>query len=172
MRHNSHGRQHEAFVLHVISTRNSRIPFEFNATGAPVTPKLLVRRRGDEPMSNAETATDVVGHTIEEIKQGIDVLAESTMAPLSAATLDLQENAQSAVDQVKDAVTAALDCLTRCRSADQLRGYANEAMGKTKLAVALATHSPELAVAGIVQQAIGELQKFIGEAKSVAEREE
>jgi uncharacterized protein YjbJ (UPF0337 family) len=42
-------------------------------------------------------------------------------------------------------------------------------MGKTKLAVALATHSSALAVAGIVQQAIGELQKFIGEAKRIAD---
>jgi len=123
-------------------------------------------------MSNVETTTDVVGQTIEEIKQGIDALADSTKAPLEAASLDLQENAQRAIDQVKDAVTAALDCLSRCRSTDQLRGYANEAMGKTKLAVALATHSSELAVAGIVQQAIGELQKFIGEAKSIADGEE
>ena len=122
-------------------------------------------------MSNAEKATDVVGQTIEEIKQGIDAFADSTQAPLEAATIDLQQNAQRAIDQVKDAVTSALDCLTQCRSTDQLRGYANEAMGKTKLAVALATHSPELAVAGIVQQAVGELQKFIGGEKSAAERE-
>jgi uncharacterized protein YjbJ (UPF0337 family) len=133
---------------------------------------LLLHSEEDKPMSNVETTTDVVGQTIEEIKQGIDALADSTKAPLEAASLDLQENAQRAIDQVKDAVTAALDCLSRCRSTDQLRGYANEAMGKTKLAVALATHSSELAVAGIVQQAIGELQKFIGEAKSIADGEE
>jgi uncharacterized protein YjbJ (UPF0337 family) len=132
-------------------------------------PKLLLHSEEDKPMSYVETTTDVVGQTIEEIRQGIDALADSTKAPLEAASLDLQENAQCTIGQVKDAVTAALDSLSRCRTTDQLRGYANEAMGKTKLAVALATHSSALAVAGIVQQAIGELQKFIGEAKRIAD---
>jgi len=122
-------------------------------------------------MSDAEATKDVVGQSIEEIKQAINTLANSTKAPLEAVSLDLQEKMQLAIDQVKDAVSVALDCLTQCSSVDQLRGYANEAMGKTKLAIALSTRSSELAVAGIVQQVIGELQKFIGEAKNADEKE-
>ena len=45
-------------------------------------------------------------------------------------------------------------------------------MGKAKVAVALATQSPELVVAGIAQQAIGEIQKFVGEAKLAADPDE
>ncbi|MBG0800046.1 CsbD family protein [Methylocystis sp. FS] len=122
-------------------------------------------------MSNAETTKDLVGQSIREIKRGIDTLADSTKAPLEAESLEVQQNIQHAIDQVKDAVSVALDCLTQCSSVDQLRGYANEAMGKTKLAIALSTRSPELAVAGIVQQVIGDLQKFIGEAKNADEKE-
>jgi len=94
------------------------------------------------------------------------------MAPIQAAACELQENAQCAVSQVKDAVTSALDALAQSGSADQMRGYANEAVGKTKLAVALATQSPELVVASIAQQALGEMQKFVGKAKSAADCEE
>ncbi|MBI1981838.1 MAG: CsbD family protein [Methylocystis sp.] len=53
-----------------------------------------------------------------------------------------------------------------------MRGYANEAMGKVKVAVALAAQSPELVVAGIAQQTIGEMQKFVGEAKLAADPDE
>ncbi|TLG71840.1 CsbD family protein [Methylocystis sp. B8] len=69
-------------------------------------------------------------------------------------------------------MTSALDAIVQSGSADQMRGYANQAMGKTKLAVALATQSPELAGAGIAQQALGEMQKFVGEAKLAADRDE
>lgn len=123
-------------------------------------------------MPNEEIAPSVVGPTIEEIKQEIEDLAGSAMAPVQSAALDLQENAQSAVVQVKDAVASALDTFAQSGSADQMRGYANEAVGRTKLAVALATQSPELLVAGIAQQAIGEMQKFVGKAKSAADSEE
>jgi uncharacterized protein YjbJ (UPF0337 family) len=92
-------------------------------------------------MPNEEIAQSVVGPTIEEIKQEIEGLAESAMAPVQSA-LDLPENAQSAVVQVKDAVASALDTFVQSGSADQMRGYANEGVGKTKLAVALATQSP------------------------------
>jgi uncharacterized protein YjbJ (UPF0337 family) len=123
-------------------------------------------------MSGVETATDVARHTIEEIKQQIDGLAESTIAPIESAALDLQENAQSSVGQVKDVIASTLDTLVQSGSADQMRGYANEAIGRTKLAIALAAQSPELAMAGLAQQAIGELQKFVGEAKRAADPEE
>jgi len=123
-------------------------------------------------MPNEVIATSGVGPTIEEIKQEIEDLADSAMAPVQSAALDLQENAQSAVVQVKDAVVSAVGTFVQSGSADQMRGYANEAVGKTKLAVALATQSPELLVAGIAQQAIGEMQKFVGKAKSAADSEE
>lgn len=60
-------------------------------------------------MPNEEIATSGVGPTIEEIKQEIEDLADSAMAPVQSAALDLQENAQSAVVQVKDAVASAVD---------------------------------------------------------------
>jgi hypothetical protein len=72
-------------------------------------------------MSGAETC--VVGQTLEEFKQEVEDLAESAMVPIQAVALDLQENAQSAVDQVKD-VTSALDALAQSGSVDQMRGYA------------------------------------------------
>lgn len=123
-------------------------------------------------MPSAEIMTNVVGPAIEEIKQAVEITADSTIAPIDAASPDLQQDAQSTIDQVKDAVTSALDAVVQSGSADQMRGYANQAMGKTKLAVALATQSPELAMAGIAQQAIGEIQKFVGEAKLAADPDE
>lgn len=123
-------------------------------------------------MSTAETATEAVGQAIEEIKQGIDALVDSTKQPIEAAAQGLQEHALCAIDQVKGVVSAALDDLAQSGSADQLRGYANEAMGQTKLAVGLAAQSPELAMAGIAQKALGEMQKFVGEAKRAADSEE
>jgi uncharacterized protein YjbJ (UPF0337 family) len=151
-------------------SRNSPTLFEFWVLARPRFP-LLVRHSGDEAMPNGEIATSSVGPTIE-LKQEIEALAESAMAPVQSAALDLQENAQGAVSQVKDAVTSALDALAQSGSADQMRGYANAAMGKTKLAVALATQSPELVLAGLAQQAIGEMQKFVGKAKSAGDPEE
>lgn len=156
---------------------NSPMAFEFTFLAA-VTPSLLslhncwCAARETKQMSSAEIATEVIGQTIEEIKQGIDSLIDSTKLPIEAAAFDLQENAQRAVDQMKDAMTAAVDAVVQSGSADQMRGYANEAMGKTKLAVALATQSPELALAGIAQKALGEVQKFVGEAKLAADSDD
>jgi len=83
-----------------------------------------------------------------------------------------QDQAQRAVDEVKSSVTEAIDNIVQSGSTDQLRGYANDAMGKTKLALGMAVQSPELAMAGIAQSALGEVQKFVGEAKLAAEQAE
>jgi hypothetical protein len=100
---------------------NSATWYEFERWGAPFLHCWRVHS-GDGVMSGAETC--VVGQTLEEFKQEVEDLAESAMAPIQAVALDLQENAQSAVDQVKDAVTSALDALAQSGSVDQMRGYA------------------------------------------------
>ncbi len=76
---------------------NSPMAFEFTFLAA-VTPSLLSLQncwcaaRETKQMSSAEIATEVIGQTIEEIKQGIDSLIDSTKLPIEAAALDLQEN--------------------------------------------------------------------------------
>lgn len=120
-------------------------------------------------MSSVETVADGVGQKIEEINQEIGPLAVSTKLPLGAAALEFQEHAAQVVDQVKGVVTSALDDLRHSGSTDQLLGYANEAIGQTKLAVGLVAQSPDIVVAGIAQKSLGELQKFVGEAKLAAE---
>ncbi|MBM3642118.1 MAG: hypothetical protein FJX15_12455, partial [Alphaproteobacteria bacterium] len=57
----------------------------------------------------------------------------------------------------------ALDSIVQSGTTDQMRGYANQAMGKTKLTLGMATQSPSLALAGLAQIVVGEFQKSIGE---------
>jgi uncharacterized protein YjbJ (UPF0337 family) len=74
--------------------------------------------------------------------------------------------------QIRGAVADALGAIARDGSADQLRGYANEAIGGTKLNIGLAVGSPELIVLGIAQRTVGRAQRYIGEAKLAAELED
>lgn len=69
------------------------------------------------------------------------------------------------VAQVKDSMWEALDNIVQSGKTDQMRGYANEAMGKTKLTLGLATQSTHLTLTGLAQIVVGEFQKSIGEAK-------
>ncbi len=73
------------------------------------------------------------------------------------------------VDQGAGVLASALNAIGQSGSTDQLRGYANEAIGETKLNIGLAVGSPELALLGIAQKALGQAQRYIGEAKLAAE---
>lgn len=75
------------------------------------------------------------------------------------------------VAQAKDSMRDRLDNIVQSGAADQMRGYANQAMGKTKLTLGMATQSPNLALSGLAQIVVGEFQKSVGEAK-LAEDEE
>jgi uncharacterized protein YjbJ (UPF0337 family) len=48
---------------------------------------------------------------------------------------------------------------------DKIKGYANEAAGKTKRAIGNATDNPDLIVEGDMQEAKGDLQKAKGAVK-------
>jgi uncharacterized protein YjbJ (UPF0337 family) len=77
----------------------------------------------------------------------------------------LQEQVRDAFHDMKGAVTEALDNIANAGAADQMRGRFNETMGAAKFAVAQAIESPELAFAGIIQKALGEVQQSVGDAK-------
>lgn len=93
--------------------------------------------------------------------------ADPSGAP--GASGELLEQAPLPVDRVRDAVASPLGAIAQSGSVDQLRGYANAAIGETKLSIGLAVGSPELALLGIAQKALGQAQRYIGEAKSAAE---
>jgi uncharacterized protein YjbJ (UPF0337 family) len=78
---------------------------------------------------------------------------------------------RSAAERLNQTLTQAFDGVVQSGPSDQLRGYANEAVGRTKLAVGLALRSPELALAGLAQGALGAVQRYVGEAKMAAETE-
>ena len=50
---------------------------------------------------------------------------------------------------------------------DKAKGTANEAIGKTKVALGKETESPELIAKGLAQEAKGKTEKIIGEAKGL-----
>ena len=116
-------------------------------------------------MSNGADEPIVVLETVDEIKQ-LDMFAEPVKPPLDDAIAEFKGDAQGVLDQVKDSVKETLEAIVQSGSADQMRGYVNEAMGKTKVAAGLAMQSCELTLEGIAQAAIGEIRKFIGEAKT------
>ncbi|WP_442756689.1 hypothetical protein ACNHKD_08870 [Methylocystis sp. JAN1] len=85
-------------------------------------------------------------------------------------TTEIQGSAPPrAVAELKDAVTDAFERLAQTGSVDRLRGYANEAIGETKLSIGLALSSPEIVLQGLAQQALGQAQRYIGEAKLAEE---
>jgi uncharacterized protein YjbJ (UPF0337 family) len=79
--------------------------------------------------------------------------------------LEPPTRARSTVAQVKDSMREAIDNIVQSGTTDQMRGYANEAMGKTKLTLGLATQSTHLTLTGLAQIVVGEFQKTLGEAK-------
>lgn len=93
--------------------------------------------------------------------------AANPPAPPEESAEDLEQSARArySVSQVKDSMWEALDNIARSGATDQMRGYANEAMGKTKLTLGLATQSTHLTLTGLAQIAVGGFQKSIGEAK-------
>ncbi len=78
-------------------------------------------------------------------------------------------NDREDIGKKKGLVANTLEAIALSGSTDQLRGYANAALGETKLSLGLAVGSPELALMGIAQKALGEAQKYIGEAKIAGE---
>ena len=85
--------------------------------------------------------------------------------PDNSVDLEPPTRARSTVAQVKDSMREAIDSIVQSGTTDQMRGYANEAMGKTKLTLGLATQSTHLTITGLAQIVVGEFQKTIGEAK-------
>lgn len=112
-------------------------------------------------MSNSTHSSDL------EPPQGSDAAAAlagaAPEAPPAAAAQP------TAAERLNQALSQAFGDAVQSGPSDQLRGYANEAMGRTKLAVGLAIRSPELALAGIAQGALGAVQRYVGEAKMAAE---
>jgi uncharacterized protein YjbJ (UPF0337 family) len=53
---------------------------------------------------------------------------------------------------------------------DKLKGTANQAIGKIKKGVGEATDDPALKGEGVLQEAKGDLQKAVGNAKSVIKK--
>jgi uncharacterized protein YjbJ (UPF0337 family) len=84
-------------------------------------------------------------------------------------------SAQTAVAGLNETLSQTLsqlfDDVVQSGETDQLRGYANEAMGKTKLAVGRAAESPDLTFAGIAQVALGAIQRYVGEEKVAPDEE-
>lgn len=112
-------------------------------------------------MSNSTPLLD------QETTQGADgVAAISGAAPETPPAAAPQPTASERLNQ---ALSQAIGDAVQSGPSDQLRGYANEAMGRTKLAVGLALRSPELALAGLAQGALGAVQRYVGEAKMAAE---
>jgi uncharacterized protein YjbJ (UPF0337 family) len=80
-------------------------------------------------------------------------------------------SAQTAVAGLNETLSQLFDEVVQSGETDQLRGYANEAMGKTKLAVGRAAESPDLTFAGIAQVALGAIQRYVGEEKVAPDEE-
>ncbi len=80
-------------------------------------------------------------------------------------TIEPPARARYSVAQVKESMRETLDNIAQSAAADQVRGLANQAMGKTKLTLGMVTQSPDLTFSGLAQIVVGEFQKSIGEAK-------
>lgn len=106
----------------------------------------------------------------DERCRGGDGLNSSPLSQGNPVTAEPPARAFYSVAQTKDSMREALNSIARSGAADQMRGYANQAMGKTKLTLGLATQSPNLTLSGLAQIIVGEFQKSIGEAK-IAEDE-
>jgi uncharacterized protein YjbJ (UPF0337 family) len=101
-----------------------------------------------------------------------DALNSSALSEEDSPNLEEPARGRYSVAQVKDSVWETVDNFVQSGAADQMRGYANQAMGKTKLTLGMATQSPSLALAGLAQIVVGEFQKSIGEAKRAEDGED
>lgn len=137
--------------------------------------------------ASAQAGVDALDNLAECVGSGLDAAGEAVVRatialglseePLGAgASQDgaappvglvgaLQAHVLSGVDVARD----ALGDLAQSGATDQLRGYANETVGRAKMALGLAAQSPELTVAGVAQMAVGGVQRMIGEAKGESE---
>jgi uncharacterized protein YjbJ (UPF0337 family) len=107
----------------------------------------------------------------EERRSG-DAPKPSAVSQENSVDVELPARARSSVAHVKDSMWEALDNIVSSGAADQMRGYANQAMGKTKLTLGIATQSPNLTLSGLAQIVVGEFQKSIGGAKLAEEEED
>lgn len=115
-----------------------------------------------------DALTDNGGEPIicaDEERRSGDASKPPASAEKNAVDLERSTRGRYSVAQVKDTMWEALDNLVQSGATDQMRGYANEAMGKTKLTLGLATQSTHLTLTGLAQIVVGEFQKSIGEAK-------
>lgn len=158
-----------------------------------VTPGLLTP---DEPPisiveqmeASAQAGVEALENLAESVGSGLDLASEAVARATTALGLSeeqrgdgasgdgaalpsvglvgaLQAHAQSGIEAARE----TLGDLALSGATDQLRGYANETVGRAKMALGLAAQSPELMVAGVAQIAVGGVQRFIGEAKTESE---
>lgn len=101
----------------------------------------------------------------------MSALSEESAARPEAIDLAPDHAAQSGSpgDPAKGVIASAVDAVAQSLSADQLRGYANEAIGQTRMRIGLAVGSPELALLGMAQKALGQAQRYICDAQSALE---
>ena len=78
---------------------------------------------------------------------------------------ELKGEAQKTVGAVKDAAHDAVDRANTSSTADTVKGYANEAVGKIKQRVGSATSNSDLEADGLAQEVEGDIQKLTGRAK-------
>jgi uncharacterized protein YjbJ (UPF0337 family) len=118
------------------------------------TDALRVERMSVPGYSEPTTLVTKIGETAAEAQE-----PESTGISTQAAVLGLETLSQLFDDAIQSGET------------DQLRGYANAAMGEAKLAVGRAVESPNLTIAGIAQVALGAIQRYVGEEKLAPDEE-
>ncbi|MGJ0505913.1 MAG: hypothetical protein ACR652_02015 [Methylocystis sp.] len=101
----------------------------------------------------------------------MSALSEESAARSEAIDLAPGHAAQPAPsgDPAKGVIASAVGAVAQSLSADQLRGYANEAIGQTRIRIGLAVGSPELALLGMAQKALGQAQRYICDAQSALE---
>lgn len=107
-----------------------------------------------------------------EACRGRDDLILSPLREEISVPAETPGQTRSSVAQARDSMRETLDNIVKSGAADQMRGYANQAMGKTKLTLGMATQSPNLTLSGLAQIVVGEFQKSIGEAKLADDEED
>lgn len=107
-----------------------------------------------------------------EACRGGDDLIVSPLREEISFPAETPEQTRFSVAQARDSMRETLDSIVKSGAADQMRGYANQAMGKTKLTLGMATQSPNLTLSGLAQIVVGEFQKSIGEAKLADDEED
>lgn len=126
--------------------------------------RAILPRPMDAPPAEAQaTEAQEVEAQVDEAREVEAQEVEAHAAPDLLPAL--QRQVHGAFVEMKEAVTEAVDCIANAGAADQIRGRLNETIGAAKFAVGRAIESPELAFAGIIQKALGEVQQTVGDAK-------